>query len=348
MDDRPCDLETLSMEDKSNSFAGETALKGSFSSVSSEKSPRVADNFEPIDIEGQKDTGIWVHHPGSEISQIWEPRKGKSRRTDTEIHGESNGSMSSFNAAASGSPKNDTSSTDESPDDKRPMNSVRRGLRKIGSVFHKSPKKEDHTGSFVEAVQSPHNNIRAINAKAIGVKYVVDDNHCEPTSGKNPKEENASLDENGLESPSKGNMKHKAQSFLKQAGKSARDMKHALSRKGSKTSQGEIPVGTGPKSIAESDSSDDECSCSPGVERIPVSTEAISSGCGNDLLNSEEHAVQAADEDRMDTDGPQENESLEDLDRKYDKPGSPDSRGDVVEESLKPKVAGVDLEGDKK
>jgi hypothetical protein len=107
-------------------------------------------------------------------------------------------------------------------------------------------------------------------------------------------------------------------------------------------------LGQSQKSIAKSDSSDDESSCSPGVERFPVITEAISSGCGNDSLNSEEHAVQAADEDRMDTDGPKENESLEDLDRKYDKPGSPDSRGDVVEESLKPKVAGVDLEGDKR
>jgi len=348
VDDHPCDQKTPSMEDKRDSFANETAIEGSFSSVSSEKSPRVADKFEPIDIEGQKDTGIWVHHPGSEISQIWEPRKGKSRRTDTEIHGEPNDSISSSNAAASGSPKNDCSSTDENPDDKRPMTSVQRGIRKIGSVFYKSPKKEDHTGSFVGVVQSPRINLRAVNAMEIGVKFVVDDNPSGPASGKNPKEENASLDENCPESPSKGNMKDMAKSFLKQAGKSARGIKHALSRKGSRTSRGEMPAGTQRESIAESDSSDDESSsCSPGVERIPVISKAISSGCGNDSLNSEEHAVQT-DEVGMDTECPIENESHEDLDRKYDKQGSPDGRGDVVEESLQPKLAGVDLEAEKK
>ena len=386
------------MEDKRNSFPSETATKGSFSSVSSKKSQRVADNFEPIDIEGQKDTGIWIHHPGSEISQIWEPRKGKTRRIDTEIHGEPNGSMSILNEAASGSSKNDTSSTDENPDDNRPMKSVRRGLKKIGSVFHRSPKKEDHTDNFVEAVPSPHINIRAANEKEIGVTFVVDDDHCVPASGKNSKEESASLDGDGPDSPSKGNMKDMAKSFLKQAGKSARGIKHALSRKGSKTSRGETSVGTERESsIAESDSSDDESnrspgaegitiegipvtskaanesscspgaeririeqipvtskaasesSCSPGAERIrieqiPVTPKAISSGDGNSSLNSEEHAVQTT-KDGINTEGPKENESLQELDGKYDKKGSPDSHGDEVEESLEPKLAGVDLEG---
>ena len=44
-----------------------------------EKPPPLADDFEPIDVEGQRQTGIWVHHPGSEVPQIWEPRKGKNR-----------------------------------------------------------------------------------------------------------------------------------------------------------------------------------------------------------------------------------------------------------------------------
>ncbi|XP_059442812.1 C2 domain-containing protein At1g53590-like [Corylus avellana] len=353
VDDNPCDQETLNMEDKRNSFASETPNKGSFSSVSSKKSQRVADNFEPIDIEGQKDTGIWIHHPGSEISQIWEPRKGKTRRIDTEIQGEPNGFMSIPNEAASGSSKNDTSSTDENPDDKRPMKSVRRGLRKIGSVFHRSPKKEDHTDNFAEAVPSPHINLRAVNDKEIGVTFVVDDDHCGPASGKDSKEENVSLDENSPDSPSKGHMKDMAKSILKQAGKSARGIKHALSRKGSKTSRGETSVGTERESsIAESDSSDDESNCSPGVERItiegiPVTPKAVSSGGGNDSLNSEEHAVQTV-EDGMHTEGPRENESFEELDRKYDKKGSPDSHGDVVEESLEHKLAEVDLEGEKR
>ncbi|KAB1216165.1 hypothetical protein CJ030_MR4G011982 [Morella rubra] len=348
VDDLPRDQEPLNMEDKRDSFASETALKGSFSSVSSEKSPRVPDNFEPIDIEGQKDTGIWVHHPGSEILQTWEPRKGKSRRVDTEIQGEPNGSRSSSIAAASGFPSNDTSSTDENTDVKHPMKSVRRGLGKIGSIFNRSPKKKDHTSSFTsEVVQSPHVNLRAVNEKEIGVKLVVEDNYCEPASGKNPEEENASSKGSGPGSPHKGHMKHMAQGFLKHAEKSARGMKHALSRKGSRTSRGNASVGTKGEVIAESDSSDDESSCSQGVER--VISEAISPVCGNDRSDSKEHEVQKdSNEDALDIEGPIENQSLEELGRKDIKPGSSSDRhGDLVEDPSKPKLAGVDLEGNR-
>uniref|UniRef100_A0A0D3ADM8 C2 domain-containing protein n=1 Tax=Brassica oleracea var. oleracea TaxID=109376 RepID=A0A0D3ADM8_BRAOL len=51
------------------------------------KAPRVRDNLEPINIEGQEETGIWVHQPGTEVSQIGEPRKGKSRCVDNNIRG---------------------------------------------------------------------------------------------------------------------------------------------------------------------------------------------------------------------------------------------------------------------
>ncbi|KAG2679764.1 hypothetical protein I3760_11G065600 [Carya illinoinensis] len=329
--DPPLDEETLNMEDKRNSFTGENALKASFSSLSSEKSPRMRDNFEPINIEGQADTGIWVHHPGSEVSQTWEPRKGKSRIIDTEIHGEPNGSMNGSNAAASGSPNNDTSSTDENPDDKNPMKSVQRGLKKIGSVFHRGPRKEDQTGSSMEPVESPYVNLRGVNEKEIGVKLVVEDNNCGPASDKNPMEDNASPGGSDPESPSKGNMKNMAKSFLNQAGKSARGIKHALSRKGSRVSRANA-------SAEKSNCSDDESNCSPGVEKMSVITETISPGRSNDSLDSKEQVVQYdSNEDAKDIEGPKENESLEDLERKDAKPGSSDRCGDGV----------VDLEGDK-
>ncbi|KAF5460101.1 hypothetical protein F2P56_019995 [Juglans regia] len=343
--------ETLSMEDKRNSFAETTDLKGSFSSVSSLKSPRVPDNFEPIDIDGQTETGIWVHHPGSEVSQRWEPRKGKSRRIDTKIHGEPNGSMNSFNASASGSLNINTSSTDENPDDKSPLKSVQRGLRKIGSVFHRTPRKEDQTGSSGVAVQSPHVNLRAVNSKEIGVKFVMEGNSCRNASGKNLNEENVtSPKESGPESPRKGNMKGMAKSILRQAGKSARGIKHVISREGSKNSRGDASVGTEREMTAvESDHSEDESCSSPGVERISSIPEATSSGCVFYPSDSEEHVVQTySNEDHaMGIEGPNENESVEDLEKKEDKPGSHDQRDDGVEESLQPKLAGVDLEGDK-
>ncbi|XP_040990743.1 C2 domain-containing protein At1g53590-like isoform X2 [Juglans microcarpa x Juglans regia] len=344
--------ETLSMEDKRNSFAETTDLKGSFSSVSSLKSPRVPDNFEPIDIDGQTETGIWVHHPGSEISQRWEPRKGKSRRIDTKIHSELNGSMNSFNASASGSLNTDTSSTDENPDDKSPLKSVQRGLRKIGSVFHRTPRKEDQTGSSGVAIQSPHVNLRAVNSKEIGVKFVMEGNSSRNASGKNLEEENAtSPKESGSESPRKGNMKGMAKSILRHAGKSARGIKHVISREGSKNSRGDASVGTEREITAvESDHSEDESCSSPGVKRISSIPEATSSGCVFYPSDTEELVVQTysnEDDALMGIEGPNENKSVEDLEKKDDKPDSHDQRDDGVEESLQPKLAGVDLEGDK-
>ncbi|KAF5477412.1 hypothetical protein F2P56_004052 [Juglans regia] len=337
-DDHPFDEETLNMEDKRNSFKGETAIKASLSSLSSEKSPGLRDNFEPIEIDGQADTGIWVHHPGSEVSQTWEPRKGKSRLIDTEVHGEPNGSMNGSSAAASGSPNNDTSSTDENPEDKNPMKSVQRGLRKIGSVFHRGPKKEDQTSSSMEPVELPRVNLREVNEKETGVKLVVEDNNCGPASDKNPTEDNASPRDSDPESPSKGNMKNMAKSFLKQAGKSARGIKHALSRKGSRVSRANASAELEREITEESNCSDDDSSCSPGVEKMSVITETISSGRSNDdSLDSKEQVVKYdSNEDAMDIEGPKVNESLEDLERKDAKPGSSDRCGD-----------GVDLKGDK-
>ncbi|XP_050279691.1 C2 domain-containing protein At1g53590-like [Quercus robur] len=347
VDDQPCDKETLDIEDKRNSFGSETPVEDSFSFVTSDKFPRMADTFEPIDIEGQKETGIWVHHPGSDVAQTWEPRKGKNRRIDTEIRSETNGSVNNSNAVASGSLNNDSSSDDENCDDKHRMKSVRRGLRKIGSVFHRSPRTGDQLGSFVEPSPSPHANIRAVNET--GVKIVVDNNLCGPTSDENPKGGNVSSDGSNPESPSKVNMKDKVKNFLKHgAGKSARDIKHAISRKVSR-SRSDKSVVTERESIAEGGSSEDESSCSPEVERKPGMPEVINSGCGNDSLNSNERVLQTASIDnQVDTEGQKEKVSLEDLERRDEKLGSPDKRGEAAEESFKPELAEVHLEGDKR
>ncbi|XP_048321476.2 C2 domain-containing protein At1g53590 isoform X4 [Ziziphus jujuba] len=204
-EDRPSDWESFKVVDKRDSFASETMNKGSFSSVSSEKSNRVADNFEPINIEGQKETGIWVHQPGSEVSQTWEPRKGKSRRLDTEIQREPDDSTGSHNAAAPG-PQGNDSSSDENPDDKRSSNRVRRGLKKIGSLFHRSPKEEDTSVSFRETVLSPHVNIKAVNEKDIGVRFLVEDNLAGPASAITPKDGTSSSGGSGPDSPGAGKL----------------------------------------------------------------------------------------------------------------------------------------------
>lgn len=288
LDHKTLDEEDKDQEDKRNSLARETSLRDSFSSAS-ERTSKVADKYEPINLEGQQETGIWVHHPGSEVSQTWEPRKGKSRHIDSQITGEGNDSFRSPNSIAYGSFHNDGSSTDENSEGKKAqaMNTVRRGLEKIGTVFHRN-RKEDNSSNIGEIIPSPPSNIKEVNSKAIGVRFIVEDNLSKPSSAEVPKEDRSPGHEGSSpESPSKGNVKDMAKCFLKQAGKSARGIKHALSRKGSRKSQGdqEIPV---------FDSSDEDSAsssvCTSTMEAIPIISTPISSH-GNDPVAHKEQVV---------------------------------------------------------
>ncbi|XP_054815118.1 C2 domain-containing protein At1g53590-like isoform X2 [Prosopis cineraria] len=296
--DKTCNQEEMDAEQKRNSFANENCNRSSFSSVSSEKSQKVADNFEPIDVEGQKDTGVWVHQPGSEVSQTWEPRKGKSRRLDTEIHREPNELNGSFNSAAYGSSNNGCSSPDDDSEDKDRIKSIKRGLHKIGSVFRRGQKHEPPTPtsaqSIGEAVPYPHANIKAENAKEIGVNFVMEDNISGFASGK-VQIEGTSTESNGPESPSKGNAKEKARNMLKHAaGKSARGLKHVLSYKTRKPGVQETRISE------ESDSSDDNSLSvqSPRDGRIPVASKVIVS-FSNDPFNSSDNVVQTRSPDTI-------------------------------------------------
>lgn len=206
-----------------------------------ETSTKTADKFEPVDIVGQNDTGIWIQQPGSEVVQVWEPRKGKRRDNLTsEVKG-----MACENVG---------SSSDESmePIKHRSKQRVRRGLKKIGSMFQrdKGPHGEDKSST---SDSSPKAYVREINAKKAGVQLIIDDTHVlkSPVS---PKCERESLDENELASPH-GNVKHMAKSILKQAGKSARELRSVLSWKQS----------TKPMSLP--DASDDDTSSSTPIEQ---------------------------------------------------------------------------------
>lgn len=273
----------MEFEVRKNSFgAHNTADNSSSSHVPPEKSQKLADNYEPIDIEGQKQTGVWVHHPGSEVSPMWEPRKGKSRRLDTEIHREPNDLVGSGRSTESGSLNNDSSSSDNNPEEKHRMRSFRRGLHKIGSVFHRNKGEEPVQEDYL----SPHDNIRSMNAKGmIGVKFVMDENISDfPTS--KGQEEGGSIEESGSETPAKGHAKDVAKNFLKQAGKSARGLKQVISCK-AKKSKGESQAL--PERVNESDSSDDDESTA--VERISVSSEAMAPG-SNGSPSSKVYVVQ--------------------------------------------------------
>ncbi|CAF2155113.1 hypothetical protein HID58_003332 [Brassica napus] len=231
--DDPFEGATISKEDMWASFANDDANRGSFSSVVSDKSPRVRDNLEPINIEGQEETGIWVHQPGTEVSQIWEPRKGKSRCVDNNIRGVTL-------EASTGS--NESSSPDENQEGKNKARSVGKGLKK---VFHRNGKKEE-SGNVEEDVRSPRINLKALNRKDVGVKYIVEDRLSGPLTGRSPRGESFGSEDG----QNKGHMKDVAKSILKHAEKSARHIKYAFSRKGSRKSR------------------DDECSTVPENESV--------------------------------------------------------------------------------
>ncbi|XP_043699229.1 C2 domain-containing protein At1g53590-like isoform X2 [Telopea speciosissima] len=234
--------EPLNKEENKSFAAAETTQKGSESNGSSEQSPKFADKFEPINFEGQQQTGVWIHHPGSDVSQTWEPRKGKSRHFETQIQREDNDTIGSANSAAAVSNKYDSSSSDGNLAESRPkpLKMVQKGLQKLSLFFHRSPRREELNNTS-EVFHSPHVNLLAVNEKTTGVKLIVDDNVTIPATVKDPRAEKGSSSPDGSlsESPGKGNMKGMAKSVLKHAGKSAHGLKQSLSRKLSKKCKGD-------------------------------------------------------------------------------------------------------------
>lgn len=254
---QPCDEDNLN-DYKRESFASGSSNKNSFSSVASDKSPRLADKFEPIDVKGQRETGIWIHQPGSEVVPVWEPRKGKDRQLDTQIQGEVS-PAGSFKMRASGSFKDNESKADENIDAEKAhkSNSVHRGIHKVGSLFHRRKSGKEKSSSPEETVESPHVDLRSMSTNEIGVKFIVDDTVLSPdaaTPTKSPTVDGKQSSEgSGSDSPKKGNGKNKAKSVFKQ---SCSGIKHVLSRKGSKLSGPEesnaSDEGTAPASVSAS------------------------------------------------------------------------------------------------
>ncbi|WCJ32358.1 Calcium-dependent lipid-binding (CaLB domain) family protein [Euphorbia peplus] len=269
------EVKTTNKEGVQNILVSEDANRASFSSSStpSDKSPRATDNFEPINIEGQEETGIWVHHPGNEISQTSEPRKRKSLRPD---RGALDALGSTVSTASVSGPLSNCSSVDENAECRTPSNRLQRGFQKLGSVFHRGHKSEDIGGSNVESIPSPYANIRAVNQKESGVNLIMGD---EATVVKNLKQENPGPE--GNVSPSKGHVKDIAKSIVKHAEKSARSIKHVLSRKGSRT-RGDASMLAELEISEDCDSSDDESLPSSRVQSIPVVLSPASAPCLND------------------------------------------------------------------
>ncbi|KMS98254.1 hypothetical protein BVRB_4g094030 [Beta vulgaris subsp. vulgaris] len=228
-----------------------------------------SDTFEPIDVEGQKETGIWVHHPGSEVAQTWEPRKGKSRLTDTEIL--------SADTPKSSRLSDSSSSGDDSKDDhkKRRGNIFQRGFDK---VFHRHHESEDQTTSCEPEAVDPslHANVKASHIKNVGLNLVVDKDLSGPLSGPLSSDRKlgggSSNEGSGGENSGKYHVKGRAKNMFKSARDSARNLKLSFSRKGSQKTSEE-------GSLLECDSSDEDSLSSSlydqQLEGTPISSSSL-------------------------------------------------------------------------
>ncbi|TYI32499.1 hypothetical protein ES332_A04G067900v1 [Gossypium tomentosum] len=252
------DAEALNKEDTQKALPAKASDKGSSSPVPLKKPQNLPDHFEPINIEGQQETSIWVHQPRSE-----EPRKGKGRSSETQIDGASTDSFGGTLSGGSESPKSDSSSSPEAK-----INRVKRGLQKISLAFNSS---KSHSDSLEEVVQTPNSNLRAVNDKEDAVKLAPDDNLPVPSTEKVSNKESSSSNESSSESPSR--MKGMAKSFLKHAEKSASRLNCVLSIKGSKLLESSM---VDQEFTLESESSGDESVSSPANKRLPAASNPVS------------------------------------------------------------------------
>ncbi|KAL3353166.1 hypothetical protein AABB24_020922 [Solanum stoloniferum] len=234
----------------SNSDEMDTAEGGFLPTEMDKQSSKVADTYEPINIEGQKETGMWVHHPGSEVPQVWEPRKGKSPVVDGEVLGSDADSMGgSFKLRGGGSTRGDDS--DEGSGSKK-SNLISRGINKIGSIFHKSQKSEDRSGNLGDPVPSPQANLKAVSATETRVNLIMNDS-VETT----PRDDSKEAHEGYVQcsSSNKSRVRDKAKNILR----------HAVSRKSSRKSKGELEPTASERDLSvESDSSSDDFTPSVG------------------------------------------------------------------------------------
>ncbi|RWV96207.1 hypothetical protein GW17_00041102 [Ensete ventricosum] len=193
---------------------------------------KMADEFEPINVKGQEKTGLWVHRPGSDVSQKWEPRKGRARYPDTQLHREDNGTTKSpSRSSSSRSRQSDSSSNEESVDGKKTrLKTIRKGLHKLSSVFHRSPRKGSPQQCQEVVAPPPPPNLWPIGEKRTSIKVIMPDSFDEKNGVPKLGEESRNSEISEREGPGRGSMLQTPKNFIS---KSSKSLKSVLSRKDS-------------------------------------------------------------------------------------------------------------------
>lgn len=202
--------------------------------TSIEESHNMVDEFEPINIEGQEKTGIWVHHPGKDVSQSWEPRKGRARRPETKLQCENIEGSDSPKSAESGSHLSDTKSCDDNRKKVHRLSTIKRGMHKIGSLFHSNSRNDNSRRDADEfSSPTPRPNLRSVGEKERAVRIVYDDSYNVSTGDQKPNKV-SSPEKGEAEDTKRGHAKGVVKkNITKVAGKPPHALKSVLSRKGS-------------------------------------------------------------------------------------------------------------------
>lgn len=196
--------------------------------------PKRTDDFEAIDVQGQEKTGgVWVHRPGTDVCQKWKPRKGRVRQPETQVlRREITNNKSPTPSPSSGSHDSDSDSDATTTEGKKVrLKGFKKGLHKLGSMFHRSPKQQspkqqslkDNQKEAACAPTIPHANIPPVGEKRTSVKIVVSDKYEEKSL--EPGEGNSRMDE--VDSPGKSSSVQTPKNLM------SKSFKSMLSRKDS-------------------------------------------------------------------------------------------------------------------
>ncbi|KAI3982442.1 hypothetical protein MKX01_041280 [Papaver californicum] len=207
-------METSNKEASTDSTTIVTGQTLSDPTIFSAKAEKIVDKYELV-IIGQQQTGRWLHHPGSDVPQIWEPRKRKNRLADIKIHRVEN--TSTNNSAETGCNQKSGSNSIESEEmsNSKSLLTVRRGIQNLSLAFQKIRTRKDSRIITPSPSPMPRPNIRAVNERTTKLKVIVDDGMCEDIEGFDTNKPcSSSLEMNTIGSTGKGNMKEVASDVL--------------------------------------------------------------------------------------------------------------------------------------
>eukprot|EP01018_Ginkgo_biloba_P025947 Gb_32708 [translate_table: standard] len=208
----------------------------------------MADEIEAINLQGNESNPVWIHHPGSDNSKSWEPRRGKLMHTDTVTSEES--TRHGDSPLSTRSPrypnKSDESSSEEEEESEdtgkgHRRRKLRKQLHRLRTVFRKDGGNEEISEVInVRGRKVSPEKLTVVGNKQSGVRIVFED-RLENLTGNladkihHPLKLHSDANDhiNGqktdVESPDK--VKDMAKNILNKATKSAHNLTHVLSKK---------------------------------------------------------------------------------------------------------------------